>query len=238
MMLTVTDLHSNYDLAEILRGVNLHVDTGEVVGLLGRNGMGKTTLVHSIAGVTPPQVKKGEVTLGGEVISGLPSYQVARRGIGLVPQGRHVYGSLSVTENLKVVARGANGSENDWTVERVFDFFPRLEERADSTARTLSGGEQQMLAIGRALMTNPRLLLMDEPSEGLAPIILKVIREKMLEVKKTGLSIFLVEQSLGMALSLCDRIYILGEEGRIAWEGTPAELDADGQTKKNLLGVG
>jgi len=237
MMLTVTDLHSNYDLAQILRGVNLHVDAGEVVGLLGRNGMGKTTLVHSIAGVTPPQVKRGEVTLGGEVISGLPSYRVARKGIGLVPQGRHVYGSLSVIENLKVVARAANGSENDWTIERVFDFFPRLEERSNSTARTLSGGEQQMLAIGRALMTNPRLLLMDEPSEGLAPIILKVIREKLLEVKKTGLSIFLVEQSLGLALSLCDRIYILGEEGKIAWEGTPAELDADGHTKKALLGV-
>lgn len=236
-MLTVTDLHSNYDLAEILRGVNLHVDTGEVVGLLGRNGMGKTTLVHSVAGVTPPRVKQGVVTLGGEVISGLPSYQIARKGIGLVPQGRHVYGSLSVTENLKVVARAANGSENDWTIERVFDFFPRLEERSNSSARTLSGGEQQMLAIGRALMTNPRLLLMDEPSEGLAPIILKVIREKLQEVKRTGLSIFLVEQSLGLAFSLCDRIYILGEEGRIAWEGTPDALDADEHTKKHLLGV-
>jgi len=237
MMLTVTDLHSNYDLAEILRGVDLHVDTGEVVGLLGRNGMGKTTLVHSIAGVTPPRVRQGVVTLGGEVISGLQSYQIARKGIGLVPQGRHVYGSLSVTENLKVVARAAKGSENDWTIERVFEFFPRLEERSNSSARTLSGGEQQMLAIGRALMTNPRLLLMDEPSEGLAPIILKGIREKMLEVKKMGLSIFLVEQSLGLAFSLCDRIYILGEEGRIAWEGTPAALDADEHTKKHLLGV-
>lgn len=237
MMLTVTDLHSNYDLAEILRGVNLHVETGEVVGLLGRNGMGKTTLVSSIAGVTPPTVKRGEITLGGEVISGRPSYQIARMGIGLVPQGRHVFGSLSVTENLNVVARGATGSENDWTIERVFDFFPRLEERSNSSARTLSGGEQQMLAIGRALMTNPRLLLMDEPSEGLAPIILKVIREKLQEVKQTGLSIFLVEQSLGLALSLCDRIYILGEEGTVAWEGTPAELDGDTATKTELLGV-
>lgn len=236
-MLTVTDLHSNYDLAEILRGVNLHVDTGEVVGLLGRNGMGKTTLVSSIAGVTPPTVKRGEITLGGEVISGRPSYQIARMGIGLVPQGRHVFGSLSVTENLNVVARGATGSENDWTIERVFDFFPRLEERSNSSARTLSGGEQQMLAIGRALMTNPRLLLMDEPSEGLAPIILKVIREKLQEVKQTGLSIFLVEQSFGLALSLCDRIYILGEEGTVAWEGTPAELDGDTATKTELLGV-
>ncbi len=236
-MLTVTDLHSNYDLAEILRGVNLHVDTGEVVGLLGRNGMGKTTLVSSIAGVTPPTVKSGVVTLGGEVISGRPSHQIARMGIGLVPQGRHVFGSLSVTENLNVVARGTTGSENDWTIERVFDFFPRLEERSNSSARTLSGGEQQMLAIGRALMTNPRLLLMDEPSEGLAPIILKVIREKLQEVKQTGLSIFLVEQSLGLALSLCDRIYILGEEGTVAWEGTPAELDGDNATKTELLGV-
>jgi len=237
MMLTVTDVHSNYDLAEILRGVNLHVDTGEVVGLLGRNGMGKTTLVSSIAGVTPPQLKQGEITLDGSVISGLPSYQIARKGIGLVPQGRHVFGSLTVVENLNVVARAAGDPANAWTVERVYDFFPRLEERSNSRARTLSGGEQQMLAIGRALMTNPKLLLMDEPSEGLAPIILKAIREKLQELKKTGLSIFLVEQSLGLALSLCDRIYILGEEGTIAWEGSPQALDSDEHVKKELLGV-
>jgi branched-chain amino acid transport system ATP-binding protein len=237
MMLTVTDVHSNYDLAEILRGVNLHVDTGEVVGLLGRNGMGKTTLVSTIAGVTPPLLKQGEITLDGTVISGMPSYRIARAGIGLVPQGRHVFGSLTVVENLNVVAREAGDPADAWTVERVYDFFPRLEERSNSRGRTLSGGEQQMLAIGRALMTNPKLLLMDEPSEGLAPIILKAIREKLQELKQTGLSIFLVEQSLGLALSLCDRIYILGEEGTIAWEGTPEALDAAEHTKKELLGV-
>jgi branched-chain amino acid transport system ATP-binding protein len=238
MMLTVSGVRSNYGLAEILRGVDLHVDAGEVVGLLGRNGMGKTTLVSTIAGVTPPELKGGEITLDGEAIAGLPSYQIARKGIGLVPQGRHVFGSLSVVENLTVVARdGHVGRGEPWDVPRVFDFFPRLEERSNSRAKTLSGGEQQMLAIGRALMTNPKLLLMDEPSEGLAPIILKAIREKLQELKKTGLSIFLVEQSLGLALSLCDRIYIIGEHGTIEWEGTPSALDADQHVKQELLGV-
>lgn len=239
-MLKIVDLHSNYGTASILRGVDIEVRGGEVVGLLGRNGMGKTTLVRTIAGMSPPTQISGDVHFDGDTISGLPSYEIGQRGIGLVPQGRHVFGSLSVVENLTVAARAAPTGPDaleEWTLDRVFGFFPRLSERSNSRAKNLSGGEQQMLAIGRALMTNPKMLLMDEPSEGLAPIVLGVIRAQLQELKESGLSIFLVEQSLGMALRLCDRIYILGEGGRIAWDGTPAELDADHQVKREHLGV-
>ncbi len=237
MMLNIEGVHSNYGTASILRGVDLDVARGEVVGLLGRNGMGKTTLVRSIAGLAPPVILEGKITFDGEVISGLPPHQVGAKGIGLVPQGRHVFGSLNVVENLDVAARSPADGDDGWTRDRVFEFFPRLQERARSRAKNLSGGEQQMLAIGRALMTNPKMLLMDEPSEGLAPIVLGVIREQLQELKTHGLSILLVEQSLGMALRLCDRLYILGEGGTIVWDGTPAELDADQKVKHHHLGV-
>lgn len=236
-MLKVANVHSNYGTASILRGVDLEVASGEVVGLLGRNGMGKTTLVRTIAGLSPPTLITGEVFFDGEQISGLPSHKIGSRGVGYVPQGRHIFGSLTVLENLTVAARPATGAVEEWSVDRVYDFFPRLKERARSRGRNLSGGEQQMLAIGRALMTNPKLLLMDEPSEGLAPIVLGVIREHLQELKGSGLSIFLVEQSLGLALQLCDRIYVLGEGGTIAWEGMPEELEADEQVKRLHLGV-
>ena len=236
-MLKIADVHSNYGSASILRGVNLEVGAGEVVGLLGRNGMGKTTLVRTIAGLAPPNLLSGEIEFDGATISGLPPYQIGAKGIGLVPQGRHVFGSLTVLENLQVAARAATDSGQEWSLDRVFGFFPRLKERTGSRAKNLSGGEQQMLAIGRALMTNPKMLLMDEPSEGLAPIVLGVIREQLQELKGQGLSIFLVEQSLGMAMRLCDRMYILGEGGVIVWEGTPADLDADAKVKRDHLGV-
>ena len=236
-MLKITDVHSGYGRASILRGVDLEVGSGEVVGLLGRNGMGKTTLVRTIAGLDPPRLTRGEIRFDGEEITGAPTYEIGTRGIGLVPQGRHVFGSLSVVENLTVAARSAADGGENWDLERVYGFFPRLEERARNRAKNLSGGEQQMLAIGRALMTNPKLLLMDEPSEGLAPIVLKVIREQLEELKQSGLSIFLVEQNLGLALRLCDRVYVLGEGGTIAWDGTAAELDADEAVKREHLGV-
>jgi branched-chain amino acid transport system ATP-binding protein len=236
-MLKIADVHSNYGTASILRGVNLDVAGGEVVGLLGRNGMGKTTLVRTIAGLTPPTMIKGEIAFDGDTISGLPSYSIGAKGIGLVPQGRHVFGSLTVLENLQVAARAATDSGEPWDLDRVYGFFPRLKERIASRAKNLSGGEQQMLAIARALMTNPKMLLMDEPSEGLAPIILGQIREQLQELKAHGLSIFLVEQSLGMALRLCDRLYILGEGGVIVWEGSPDELNADTKVKHEHLGV-
>jgi branched-chain amino acid transport system ATP-binding protein len=235
-MLTIKGVHSNYDIAAILRGVDLEVAAGEVVGLLGRNGMGKTTLVRTIAGLRPPALVKGEIHFLGESVSGLPSYEIGKRGMGLVPQGRHIFGSLSVEENLTVAARSAN-SDTGWTLERVYDFFPRLADRTNSRGKNLSGGEQQMLAIGRALMTNPRLLLMDEPSEGLAPIVLGLIRDQLQKLKAEDLSIFLVEQNLGLALTLCDRISILGETGTIVWQGTPAELERDDEAKRIHLGV-
>jgi branched-chain amino acid transport system ATP-binding protein len=234
-MLTCTDINAAHGTAPILRGIDLTVDEGEVVGMLGRNGMGKTTLVRSIAGLSPPRLTSGRVILAGEDLTGQPSYRLGQHGIGLVPQGRHIFGSLTVEENLTVAARSR--SDDDWTLERIYEFFPQLGERRTQRGASLSGGEQQMLAIGRALMTNPRVLLMDEPSEGLAPVILKVIREHLTKLKTQGLAIFLVEQNLGLALRLCDRIYVLGEGGRIAWEGEPAALDADADIKHEHLGV-
>lgn len=236
-MLKIAGVSSNYGTAPILRGVDLEMNAGEVVGLLGRNGMGKTTLVRTISGLSPPTLVGGEIVFDGEQISGLPSYTIGAKGIGLVPQGRHVFGSLTVVENLQVAARASRDGEEGWTLDRVYGFFPRLKDRSNSRAKNLSGGEQQMLAIGRALMTNPKLLLMDEPSEGLAPIVLGAIREQLQELREDGLSILLVEQSLGMALRLCDRISILGEGGVIVWGGTPAELEADDSTKHEHLGV-
>lgn len=236
-MLRVEGLYCSYSTAPVLKDVSIEVREGEALALLGRNGMGKTTLVQALVGIEPPQVKQGSVTYRGEELLGLKSYEISRKGIGYVPQGRHVFGSLTVVENLEIVARrGTNGAE-PWTVDRAFDFFPRLAERRSSYARNLSGGEQQMLAIARGLMTNPTLLLMDEPSEGLAPPVLSVIRERLQALKGPNLSILLVEQNLGLATSLGDRINIMAEQGRIVWEGTPAELEADEKATHRHLGV-
>jgi branched-chain amino acid transport system ATP-binding protein len=239
--LTVENVRCGYGAAEILRGVDLEVGRGEVVALLGRNGMGKTSLVRTIAGLRPPRLWGGRVRWDGTDVSHLPSHRIARLGIGLVPQGRHIFGSLSVRENLTVAARPAAEGNGDggqsWDLDQVFAFFPQLERRAGSRGGDLSGGEQQMLAIGRALMTNPRLVLMDEPSEGLAPIVVGQIRERIEALKGGDLSILLVEQNLGLAMRAADRIALLGESGRIAWHGTPAELDEDAEIKRSLLGV-
>jgi branched-chain amino acid transport system ATP-binding protein len=237
-MLTVEDVVSRYGNAEILSGVNLEVGGGEVVALLGRNGMGKTTLVRTIAGMSPPSIHGGRVLLKGDQVSGLPSHEIARRGVGLVPQGRHIFGSLTVAENLTVTARaGAADGRTTWDLDRVYEFFPQLADRIASRGSQLSGGEQQMLAIGRALMTNPDLLLMDEPSEGLAPIVVAQIRERVQALARERLSILLVEQNLGFALSAADRIYILGGNGRIAWSGRAEELESDDEAKRTHLGV-
>ena len=238
MTLTVEDVHSYYGTARILEGTTLEVGDGEVLGLLGRNGMGKTTLVRTIAGIDPPRQDAGKITWQDEDITNLESFDIARRGIGYVPQGRHTFGSLSVLENLEVVARKPRADGGDpWDAERVFAFFPRLGERKNQYARSLSGGEQQMLAIGRALMTNPTLLLMDEPSEGLAPIVLGAIRDTLAELKGPGLSILLVEQNLGLAMSLGDRLVLMGEYGHVVWEGNPDQLEADEEAKAQYLGV-
>jgi branched-chain amino acid transport system ATP-binding protein len=236
-MLEIRDLHSNYGTASIIEGLDLDLGSGEVLAVLGRNGMGKTTMVRSIAGMRPPEVRSGSIKLEGEEISGAESFEVARMGVGLVPQGRHVFGSLTVVENLTTTARSSDNGAEPWTVDRVFDFFPRLSERSTLRARFLSGGEQQMLAIGRALMTNPSLLLMDEPSEGLAPIVLGTIRDRLLSLRGPSLSILLVEQNLGLALTLADRIAVMGAHGVIVWRGTPAELEASEDIKREHLGV-
>ncbi len=236
-MLSITDLYCSYGTAAIIEGVSLEVRQGEVLAILGRNGMGKTTLVRSIGGIRPPEIRSGSIRFEDRELVSLESFEVARLGIGLVPQGRHVFGSLTVIENLEVVARPSHNGSESWDVARVFEFFPRLAERSHNLARNLSGGEQQMLAIGRALMTNPTLLLMDEPSEGLAPIVLRTIRDRLLALKGPHLSILLVEQNLGLALSLADRMVIVGAHGQIVWEGTPEQLAVDEAAKKNHLGV-
>jgi branched-chain amino acid transport system ATP-binding protein len=226
-LLVVSDLHVGYASSQVLQGAELSIARGESVALLGRNGMGKTTLVRALMGLKPPQVTGGSVLFDGEEILGRPSHHIAAVGLGYVPQGRHVFGSLTVRENLRIVPSRPVPKEHSWTVERVFEFFPRLLEREKSFARTLSGGEQQMLAIGRALMTNPQLLVMDEPSEGLAPAVLRVIRDRLLELRASGLSVLVAEQNVDLALALSDRVAILGEEGRIVWSGPSRSLVSD-----------
>ena len=235
-MLEVDGLVCGYGAAPVLQGVDLRVGDGEIVGVLGRNGMGKTTLVRALLGMTPPLVTGGEIRYRDEVLTGRASHEIARLGIGLVPQGRHVFGSLSVEENLTVIAR-RRGDGDPWTLERVHDLFPRLAERSRTAARNLSGGEQQMLAIGRALMTNPDLLVMDEASEGLAPPVLATIVERLGRLRESGLAVLLVEQNVGFAKALSDRVMLLGAEGVMAWEGSPAAFDAAPEVTREHLGV-
>jgi branched-chain amino acid transport system ATP-binding protein len=232
-MLEVQDLSAGYATGTVLRGVSLGVAEGEVLALLGRNGMGKTTLLRAIAGLRPPGLTQGSVRVEGEEVSTLPSYRVARRGVSLVPQGRRVFGSLTVEENLQIVAR-PNGA---WDLGRVYDLFPRLVERRRQAGSTLSGGEQQMLAIGRSLMTNPRLLLMDEPSEGLAPAVLDLILDRLRQLKQHGQAVLLAEQNVDLALAVADRVCVLGEAGRIAWSGRPATLRDDPAVLRELVGL-
>ncbi len=234
-MLTVRDLHAGYRTARVLNGVDLEVADGESVALMGRNGMGKTTLLRAISRLAPPVVFTGSVLLDGVELLRTPPHRVAEAGSSLVPQGRQVFGSLTVRENLSIVPRPRD--RDTWTVERVFELFPRLEERERAIARTLSGGEQQMLAIGRALMSGPKLLLMDEPSEGLAPAVLRVIGERLQELRATGLSVLVAEQNVDFAMSLSDRVLILGEHGSIVWTGSRADLIADPTPIHRHLGL-
>ena len=235
-MLVVSDLHASYGLAQVLRGVSLQAPEGRVVALLGRNGMGKTTLIRAMMGMAPPQVRGGSVRYQDRELVGLAPHDIARLGIGLVPQGRRVFRSLSVLEHLRMAARPPRDGETGWDVERVFQLFPRLAERKGNRGGALSGGEQQMLAIARALMSNPTLLLMDEPSEGLAPLLLQQLGNQLLELKRSGLAIFLVEQNLGLALKLADETYVL-DRGQIVYHGAPAELEAELDVKQRYLGV-
>jgi branched-chain amino acid transport system ATP-binding protein len=229
VVLAVTDVHTYYGDSHILHGVSLGVAPGEVVAILGRNGMGKTTLIRSVVGFTPP--RRGRVHLQGDDVTGWAPFRRIERGMALVPQGRRVFPSLSVRENLDV-ARTAGS----WNLERVYGLFPRLRERADNRANKLSGGEQQMLAIGRALMSNPTVLLMDEPTEGLAPLLVREVGRVIGELKRQGLSILLVEQNLPMAASVADRVHVLAR-GEIVYSGTPVALMADEAVKSRHLGV-
>lgn len=215
-MLELNDIHVYYDESYVLQGVSLSVSKGSVVALLGRNGMGKTTTIHSIMGFLSP--KKGSIRFQGSEIAGLKSYKIARCGIALVPQGRRIFPSLSVEENLMMASRTAN-KPSPWTRERIYDLFPVLGDRSRLKGTLLSGGEQSMLNIGRALMTNPELILMDEPSEGLAPVMVAMVAKTIGKLKEQGLSLLLVEQNLPLALKLADHIYIM-ENGRISCDST------------------
>ena len=234
-MLSIEDIHTYYGDSYVLQGVSLEVRPRTAVALLGRNGMGKTTLIRSIIGFARP--RQGRVLFEGRDITPLPSHQIAHLGIGLVPQGRRIFPSLTVLEHLSVAARadGAVGNE-PWTLDRVFGLYPRLRERHAHRGSMLSGGEQQMLAIARALTTNPRLLLMDEPSEGLAPLLVRELGGSIGRLKEAGLSILLVEQNLPMALAIADEVYVLSK-GRVVYRGTPAALSADAAVKHRYLGV-
>ncbi len=231
MQLQVRNINTFYGLSHILFDVSLEVDQGEVVVLLGRNGAGKTTTMRSIMGLTPP--KTGEVLFKGRDVSGLAPFKVARLGIGFVPEDRRIFPDLSVKANLDV---GRTGRTGQWNYERIYDFFPRLKETQSRRGGTLSGGEQQMLTIGRTLMGNPDLLLLDEPSEGLAPIIVKVLGEFIDTMKREGMTVLLSEQNVKFALKHSDRAYIV-DNGQIKYEGAIAELEKDEEIKKKYLAV-
>jgi branched-chain amino acid transport system ATP-binding protein len=230
-MLQLLDIHTYYGESYILRGVSMTVQEGAVVALLGRNGMGKTTIIRSIIGFTPP--RKGQIQFKKREITKLKPYHIAKLGIGLVPQGRNIFPSLSVKENLTMAAC-QGGKNGEWSLDRVYSQFPILEKRAKLKGNLLSGGEQQMLAIARALMTNPELLLMDEPSEGLAPLIVHDIGFIIVRLKNRGLSILLVEQNLPMGLGVSDHVLLISK-GKIVYESSPAELRENEEVKVKYL---
>jgi branched-chain amino acid transport system ATP-binding protein len=233
MILKLVDIHTYYGESYVLRGVSLQISEASIAALLGRNGMGKTTVIRSIIGFTPP--RRGEVFFEGKNITMVPPYRIAKLGIGLVPQGRYIFPSLSVKENLIMSARGAD-EVNSWSLDKVYSLFPILKERSSCRGTLLSGGEQQMLAIGRALMTNPQLILMDEPSEGLAPLIVKEVGRIIRQLKQKGFSILLVEQNLPMALKAADYVYILSN-GEIVYESPPDLLRSNDEVKTRYIGV-
>ena len=232
-MLELVDVHTYYGDSYVLQGVSLEVKEGSTVALLGRNGMGKTTTIRSIIGLTP--ARRGVVRFKGKDVTSLEPYRIAKMGMGLIPQGRHIFPSLTVKENLTMSAR-TRKKDNPWSLDRVYSLFPALKERASLKGNLLSGGEQQMLTIARALMTNPDLLLMDEPSEGLAPLLVREIGNIIGQIKQSGFSILLVEQNLPMALAVADYVYIISK-GVVVYEATSGEFRNNEEVKAKYLGV-
>jgi branched-chain amino acid transport system ATP-binding protein len=234
-LLNVTGLQAGYGAAQVLFGVDFSISEGEVVTLLGRNGMGRSTTIKCLFGLLVP--KGGEIEFAGRRTERLASHQIAKLGLGLVPEGRQVFPNLTVEENLIATARGnPDNGLKPWTLERVYGFFPRLKERRSNLGSQLSGGEQQMLAIGRALLTNPRLIVLDEATEGLAPLIRTEIWNALGELKAEGLSMIVIDKNLGPLLDLADRHFVM-EKGRVVWSGDSNALRADPQTVHEYLGV-
>ncbi len=233
-MLAVDAIETSYGASQVLFGVSFGVRAGEVATLLGRNGMGKTTTVRSIMGIVPPRA--GAVTFDGKPLRGLPSFRVAQAGIGLVPEGRQIFPNLTVRENLVATAANRGARQDPWTLEKVFTLFPQLAERQPNMGNQLSGGEQQMLAIARALMTNPKLLILDEATEGLAPLIRLEIYRSVERLKASGLSILIIDKDVRALTRIADTHYVL-EKGRVVWSGSSARLAAATDVQHRYLGV-
>jgi len=238
MLLEVKDLNTYYGASHVLQDMSLAVDQGELVALLGRNGMGKSTTMKSIMGLVKP--KSGTVIYKGKDIAGYPPYKIARAGIGYVPEERRIFPNLSVLDNLKMGIKHGSAanisSQNKWTLDRIFEHFPFMKARTHQKGALLSGGEQQMLSIGRTLMGNPDLLLVDEPTEGLAPILTKEVRDMLEDIHKTGVAILFVEHNLKVAMSLADRVYLMGK-AHLGFTGTKEELDAQPDIRAKYLEV-
>lgn len=233
-MLELENIDTAYGQSQVLFAMSLRVDAGEVVTLMGRNGMGKTTTVNAILGLLASRA--GQIRFAGAVVNGWPAYRIAQRGIGLVPEGRQIFPGLSVRENLVATAANFSGSTDPWTLERVLDFFPRLRERLGNLGSQLSGGEQQMLAIGRALMLNPRLLILDEATEGLAPLVRQEIWRRLEQLKQSGLTILLIDKNIDEFSHIADRHFIV-EKGQVVWQGSTAELTGAADLKARYLGI-
>lgn len=232
-MLELRSIQSGYGETQVLHGLTLTAGEGRVLAILGRNGAGKSTTLKAIMGLLP--LKSGEIVYQGKPMPGRP-FDIAKAGIAYVPETRDIFPSLTVRENLEIAAKRFGGAGADWTLDRVLTLFPRLGERLDNGGTQLSGGEQQMLAIARALLMNPRLLILDEPTEGLAPIIVKLIHDKLKQLKSDGLSMILVEQNFGFATSLADDVVVVGK-GQVVWTGSAAEIRANDQVQHDWLGV-
>jgi branched-chain amino acid transport system ATP-binding protein len=233
-MLAVEDIHTYYGESYVLQGISLNVERGRIATVLGRNGVGKTTLIRSIIAFTPP--RRGRVVFDGKDVTRWPSYRIGQTGMGLVPQGRRIFPSLSVRENLEIAVRGASGKASAWTIDSALALLPALRERLRNGAGTLSGGEQQMLAVARALVGNPRLILMDEPTEGLSPQIVSELKQLVRRLRDSGLAILLVEQNIEFALDLADSVSVM-DKGRIVWHGLPRDLADDEGVQKTYLGL-